>query len=161
MEVERRPGGPYLFLAVAVSLWIMAGLCACPGCWYWESNYHPGNEASAISALRTISSAQELYKTRNGTYGDYCDLNDGGSNKYIDPALAKADPDHPDHMEKSGYVVDICVNADRSDWFAFAYPAANTWGRNGERNFKITSDGIIYWNDTERSFIFKKKLGDY
>jgi hypothetical protein len=158
MEVERRrPGGLYLLLAVAVTLWVMAALCACPGCWFWEDNYHPGNEASAISALRTISSAQELYKTRTGTYGDYFDLNNGRDKKYTDPALAKADPDHPHHQDKSGYNVDICVSPDRSDWYAIAMPG--NWGRDGERNFKITSDGIIYWNETERSVVFKNVLG--
>lgn len=157
MVVERkRPGGPYLILAVAVCLWIMAALCACPGCWFWERP-HRGGESSAISSLRTLSSAQELYKTRTGTYGDCRDLNNGMGNRYIDEALAKADPDHPDHQDKSGYNVDVCVNADRTDWCAIATPG--NWARDGERNFKITSEGIIYFNDTEGSTIFEKMLG--
>ena len=55
------------------------------------------NEAAAISALRTISSAQELYKTMTSPgYGDYFELNNGKGSRYIKPELAAADPDHPD-----------------------------------------------------------------
>jgi type IV pilus assembly protein PilA len=107
------------------------------------------NEASAISALRTLSSSQELYKTRTGFYGDYNNLNNtagGGTNKYIDPALAKADPDAAGCQAKSGYWVDISVNGTNTDWCAIAYPA--NWGKDGERNFFITSDGVIYYNPT-------------
>ena len=156
MEVGKRPGGPYLILAVAACLWIVAALCTCPGCWYWHRP-RGGGEASAISALRTLSSAQELYKTRNGTYGDYFNLNDGEGNKYIDPALAKADPDHPMHQDKSGYNVDICLSPDGSDWCAIATPG--NWDLDGCRNFKIDSEGIIFMNDVERSNIFEKVLG--
>ena len=114
-----------------------------------EIGFIPG-EASPISALRTLSSAQELYKTRTGKYGDYFNLNNGhvgGYNKYIDPALAKADPDHPQHQDKSGYNHDISVNADNSDWCAIAYPG--TWDKDGVRNLIITSDGVIRYNETE------------
>jgi hypothetical protein len=160
MSVEKKPGGLYVFLGVAISLWIMAGLCACPGCWFWERHGGGGNEASAISALRTLSSAQELYKTRNGVYGDCDNLNDGASNKYIDEALRRADPDtsHAEgHIDKAGYSIDISVSADNSDWCAIAMPG--NWGRDGERNFMITSKGIIYYNSTERSVVLVNVLG--
>ena len=105
------------------------------------------NEASAISALRTLSSAQELYKTRTGYYGDYNNLNDGANNKYIDPALAKADPDAgANHQDKSGYNIDVSVDGSNTDWCAIATPGI--WAKDGERNFKISSDGVIYYNAT-------------
>ena len=104
------------------------------------------NEASAISSLRTYSSAQELYKTRTGDYGDYDDLNDGAAKKYIDPALAKADPNHASHQDKSGYNVDCSVNGTNTDWCVIATPGV--WAKDGERNFKISSDGVIYYNPT-------------
>ena len=115
------------------------------------------NEASAISALRTISSAQELYKTRYGKYGDCEDLNDGIRVKYIDELLARADPDHPRHMDKNDYNVDISVNWDNTDWCAIATPG--DWGKDGERNFKISSDGIIYYNVTENDKTWDRILG--
>jgi hypothetical protein len=118
-------------------------------CSYFPDTQEPrsANEASAISSLRTIMSAQELYKTRTGFYGDYGNLNDGKIRRYIDPVLTRADPDHPEHLPKAGYVLDINVNAENSDWWAVATPAR--WGVDGNRNFKIDSSGVIYYNKTE------------
>ena len=121
--------------------------------------------ASAISALRTLSSAQELYKTRTGCYGESFDLNDGKDKKYIDPALARSDPDHPNPMPKSGYWIDISVNADNSDWCAIARPevwekgveqVGDYWGR---RNYIIKSDGVIYYNTEKDSSKLTHVLG--
>ena len=105
------------------------------------------SEAANISGLRTISSAQELYHQRTGKFGNYFDLNDGKEKKYIDEVLAKADPDHLEHEDKSGHNFDISVNADNSDWWAMAYPG--TWAMDGDRNFIIRSDGVIRYNKTE------------
>jgi hypothetical protein len=128
-----------------VKLAILALLPALAACSGREPPIRFSNEASAISALRSLWSAQEIYKDRSGTYGDYFNL--CGRKKYIDPVLAKADPDHPEHEDKSGYNVDISVNADNTDWCAIAYPAR--WFMDGSRNFKITSDGVIRYNETE------------
>jgi prepilin-type N-terminal cleavage/methylation domain-containing protein len=95
------------------------------------------NEASAISALRTLSSAQELYRTRLNTYGDLATL---GTRGYIDAALADADTD-----AKSGYLIDIQLEAvSKLDWCAVAVPATT---RDGERYFCIDTSGVIYWKD--------------
>jgi len=120
----------------------------------------------AINALRTLSSAQELYKYRNGYFGDYFNLNDGAHNKYIDMALAKADPDHPQAEPTDGYWVDISVNAKKTDWCAIARPAV--WGArvtwwdsdmDTMRNFLITSDGGFYWNAEKDSTKFTRGIG--
>ena len=104
------------------------------------------NESAIAACLRTLHGAQELYSTRFDEYGDCTNLNDGANNKYIDSALAKADPDHPSKCMKNGYWIDISVNASNSDWCAIAYPAS--WGVTGERNLKIGADGLIYQNST-------------
>ena len=114
--------------------------------------------------MRTLSSAQELYKTRTGSYGDYFNLNDGKGNKYIDPALAKADPDHPNRQPKSGYWIDISVNADNSDWCVIARPVVwgpedTDWDEPVTRNFFINSDGVIYYNTEKNSNKFTTVLG--
>ena len=105
------------------------------------------SEASVISALRTLSSAQELYKTRFGCYGDYFNLYGEKKPRFIDPTLAKADPDHPEHTDRQGCDIDISVNADNTDWCAFCIPAK--WGEDEYRNLKIGSDGVIRYNQTE------------
>ena len=106
------------------------------------------NEANVVGSMRSLMNAQELYKTRTGYYGDCVDLNDshlGGLNIYIDSALAKADPDHPNHVNKAGYDIDISLGA--GDWCCIATPA--NWQKDGARNFKLTSNGVIYYNTTE------------
>ena len=105
--------------------------------------------------------------TRNGCYGESFNLNDDEGNKYIDPALARADPDHPDPQPKGGYWIDIHVNADNTDWCAIARPAV--WGVDYpgiyrdddtfQRNFIIGSDGVIYWNAEKNSTEFTRVLG--
>ncbi len=95
------------------------------------------NEASAISGLRTLSSAQELYRTRLNTYADLANL---GTRGYIDAALADADTN-----AKSGYKTDIALEAvSKLDWCAVSVPATT---RDGERYFMIATDGVIKWKD--------------
>ena len=142
-------------LAILASLLSLAASIG--GC---RGREHEGaNESCAISALRCVSSAQEKYKADTGKFGDYFNLYDGKQNDYLFELVAKADPDHPRHHTKSGYIIDISVNADNSDWWAIATPG--TWWTDGERNFKIDSNGVIYWNDTEGDTTnFPKVLGE-
>jgi hypothetical protein len=120
------------------------------------------NEAAAIRALRQLSSAQELYKCRE-YYGECYNLYGpnphGGWNRYIDARVAAADPDYPNHQPLSGYIIDISLNPPPcigSDWCAVARPAK--WGVTGTRNFKITSDGVIRYNEIENSSEFTEVI---
>jgi hypothetical protein len=94
------------------------------------------NEASAISALRTLSSAQELYNTR---YGNYATLNDLGTKKYIDASLASGN--------KSGYIYKVEVTGP-NDWRCTARPEKP--GQTGERSFYIGADGVIYYKECKK-----------
>jgi hypothetical protein len=98
----------YVLIAVAVSLVALTAYVLSGRSKIANGGPMPWN------LLRTISSAQELYKTRNGCYGDYFDLCNS-RNKYIRPFLARNDPDHPEHEDRQGYDYDISVNADNSD----------------------------------------------
>ncbi len=155
-DQESNSGIGVLIIAGAAIALIMLGIVfATEGLPVFRRRRPVNGAVSAISALRTISSVQELYKTRHGCYGDYFNLQ---GVKYIDPALAGADPDHPLHRDKSGYNIDISVSAGNTDWCAFAYPGI--WGKGRERNFKITGDGVIYYNDTKGDTTnFTKVLG--
>ena len=114
------------------------------------------NGFSPIHLLRTISSAQELYRSRNDCYGDYFDLL---NIKYIDLRLARTDPDHPEHQEIHGYNFDIQLNKDKSDWCCIATP--ERWSEDGSRNWKIDSKGIIWINNTKGDTTnFPKALGE-
>jgi type IV pilus assembly protein PilA len=93
------------------------------------------NEASAISALRTIGTAESTYSSTvgGGSYGDMTVLK---SNNLIDAAVADADATTP----KSGYFYDI-QNADGSGYESGAARASDN---NGSRNFCSDAAGVIY-----------------
>ena len=116
---------------------------------YWQMEE---NEAAAIKALRILSSAEELYRTHTGPYGDYYQLYHWRYGKYIPAELAAADPDHPQHRPLDGYTIDISLHPQGYDWCATARPVK--WGITGARNFKIQSDGVIRYNGTENGTEF-------
>jgi type IV pilus assembly protein PilA len=95
------------------------------------------NEAGAISALRTISSSQELYNTRYSTYATLAQLH--GKN-LIDEVLADADSAGT-ASPKSGYLYTMSVTGS-SAWCCVCYPSV--WGSTGDRKFRITQDGVLY-----------------
>ena len=90
-----------------------------------------GNEASAISSLRTLTTVNEQYRTRFGEYaGSLANLSATG---YIDAVLGAG--------TKSGY-----------DFSGYAYGSANTWtctavaetqGTTGDRSFFVDQTGVI------------------
>ena len=110
----------------------------------FESGPSPANEAAAISALRTLSSAQELFNTRYGTYGDMDGLYQANM---IDVRTAQATEDG---VPKSGYVF-IVQFSGSSSWTGIALPADP--GVTGSRSFFIDETGVIRaetcesWND--------------
>ncbi|MBN1419109.1 MAG: prepilin-type N-terminal cleavage/methylation domain-containing protein [Planctomycetes bacterium] len=89
-----------------------------------------GNEASAISSLRTLCTVNEQYRTRYQAYGgSLANLNAAG---YIDSVLSGG--------AKSGYT------------FTYASTSANTWtcnanpttaGTTGDRGFFADQTGVI------------------
>ena len=100
-------------LHIAITAWCMAALGAwlLPG--MFEFKWTP-NECNAISALRTISSSQELYNTRYGSYGTLQGL---CNKKLIDSVLA--DADIVTGSSKSGYRYAMIVNGS-SSWCCVA-----------------------------------------
>lgn len=98
------------------------------------------NEASTISAMRTLHSAQMTYYTSNGA-GSYAatlaDLNTPG---LIDAQLASG--------TKSGYVFAVTANAATPTSpasFSFGSVPATTSGasQTGSRNFCVRTEGVI------------------
>ena len=94
------------------------------------------NEASAISALRTLSSAQELYNTRYAAYATFKDL---AAKRYIDPVLASG--------KKNGFVFKIELPGP-GKWRCTARPEKP--GQTGERSFYIGEDGVIYYKECKK-----------
>jgi type IV pilus assembly protein PilA len=99
------------------------------------------NEASAISSLRTIHSAQSVYLTTMGNNTNYspdlATLGAAASGSLIDPALAAA---VDVANAKSGYFFDI--NAGTQVYCATA--TASSQGTTGVRSFAVSEPGVIY-----------------
>ena len=93
-----------------------------------------GNEASAISSLRTLTTVNEQYRTRFQIYSaDLDGLNTAG---YIDSVLGGG--------EKSGYAFNYTKTG--STWSCAADPVSE--GNDGDRHFFVDQSGIIRFNAT-------------
>jgi prepilin-type N-terminal cleavage/methylation domain-containing protein len=95
------------------------------------------NEASAISAVRTVSSAQEGYRATYGTgsFGTFAQL---VARQMVDPVLANATAVN---NAKSGYVYSLNVPPDGAVYCVGAAPATDY---QGTRNFSSDTPGVIY-----------------
>jgi len=90
-----------------------------------------GNEASAISSLRTMTTVNEQYRTRFQEYPP--GLADLLAEQYIDEVLASG--------EKSGYTFTYTRVDPRVEWECTAVPV--TVGTTGERGFFVDESGVI------------------
>jgi type IV pilus assembly protein PilA len=94
------------------------------------------NEASAISSLRTIHSAEATYQATLGSNTQYGDLSDLGTAGLIDNVLGGSDA-----TSKSGYDF-TAVNTTSQVYCAEAHPT--TPGTTGVRSFAVSQPGVIY-----------------
>ena len=91
-----------------------------------------GNEASAISSMRTLTTVNEQYRTRFGDYSS--SLGNLNTTGYIDSVLGGG--------TKSGYVFTYAGAA--NTWTANAGP--ETAGTTGDRFFYVDQTGVIRAN---------------
>ena len=88
-----------------------------------------GNEASAISSLRTMSTVNSMYRTRFQTYaGSLANLSAAG---YIDSVLASG--------TKSGYT--FAYAGSTNTWTVSSTPG--TAGTTGDRGFFVDESGVV------------------
>ena len=90
-----------------------------------------GNEASALSALRTCCTVQEQYRSRFGVYAT--NLGTLGINGYVDSVLAAG--------SKSGYLFAISGVVANTAWTLNADPVDP--GRTGDRYFFVDQSGVL------------------
>ena len=96
------------------------------------------NEASAISAVRNLSSAEEAYRATYGGGSNFTDMTGLLNQKMIDASLAAATSVA---KAKSGYVYSVVTAGGGFNFCAGAAPATvNT----GARNFSSDEPGVIY-----------------
>jgi type II secretory pathway pseudopilin PulG len=96
------------------------------------------NEGSAVTSLRTITTANQQYRIRFGSYAGV--LSDFSDNDYVDSVLGAADS----APGKSGYL--FLYSGGTSTWQAEAHPINH--GFTGRRYFLVNETGVIYFHDT-------------
>jgi DNA-directed RNA polymerase subunit RPC12/RpoP len=101
----------------------------------WAVNRPYGNESSAISMLRTISSCEELFVTR---YGRYATLRQLADKNLLDSQMKGG--------SRYGYYFDLNPSGSQS-WWCVAYPREP--GTTGSRSFYINETGVLRWMKCE------------
>jgi prepilin-type N-terminal cleavage/methylation domain-containing protein len=96
------------------------------------------NDASAISAVRTLSSAEEANRATYGVGTGFADLAGLVEKKIVDSSLGTATT--VDNA-KSGYIFNV-TTFDAGT--AFCAGAAPTTANNGSRNFSSDTPGMLY-----------------
>ena len=96
------------------------------------------NEASAISSTRTLSTAEEVYRSTNGNGVTFADLSQLAGLGMVDGNLAAATTIA---TAKSGYIFSITVPAGSLSFCAGAAPATSI---SGTRNFSSDEPHLIY-----------------
>ncbi|MCW5767008.1 MAG: hypothetical protein KIT68_13660 [Phycisphaeraceae bacterium] len=108
-----------------------------------EARKH-GNEAVAIGSLKTVSTAQVVFregdKDRDGVRNYAADLAALGDTSLIDPVLGTG--------VKQGYAFELVGTDDA--WMALASPVAP--GTTGDRYFVTNHEGIVYYAFTPLHF---------
>jgi len=96
------------------------------------------NEASAISTVRNLSSAEEAYRATYGAGSKFTNLDGLVATKMIDATLGAATVVA---NARSGYIYSLVTTNSDSEFCAGAAPATiNT----GSRNFSSDTPGVLY-----------------
>ena len=131
--MKREHGFTLIELMIVVSIIAIIAAIAIPSL---LNARKAGNEASAISSMRTLTTVNEQYRTRfaTSTIGYSDSLNNLQLTGYIDQVLGAG--------TKSGYI--FTYAGTRTTWTCNADP--ETAGTTGDRHFFVDESGVIRAN---------------
>ena len=98
------------------------------------------NEASAISAIRTLSSVEETYRSTVGNGTQFTDMAGLRGQQLVDAQLAAATSIA---TSKSGYIFSVVTIGGGINFCAGAAPVSAV---TGSRNFSSDEPGVIYFH---------------
>ncbi len=101
------------------------------------------NEASAISGVRTLTSAEATFRHTTGSGSIYADMSELLSGDMIDHVLANATVSA---KAKNGYIFGVTLPADKSS-FVIGSAAIST--SMGSRRFSSDTPSVIYYDTND------------
>jgi len=133
--MKRNSGFTLIELMIVVAIIAIIAAIAIPSLLQMKKS---GNEASAISSMRTICTAEIAFQNRTGEYGTLEELGDE-DNPFIDAVLASGN--------KSGYnfTVEVTPSTDTTEgsFTCVAVPESSGRFGTGVRQFYVDQTGVI------------------